>query len=164
MIDSRAVIFDLDGTLADDTHRQHLICEAPDFKRLLPNPQWEEYFFLCGSDSPIIPMVRLCKLYFWSGYEVLIWTGRSELVHEHTVEWLKRHKIYYDSLKMRSLDDKVTPNWKLKLGWYKQLEEDLIVECAFDDCNKITKMWRDVGVHCCQVGDTDTSQEEETRK
>ena len=46
------IVFDLDGTLADDAHRQHHI--TGDVR------DWDAYFAACGDDAPIIePVMEL---------------------------------------------------------------------------------------------------------
>jgi hypothetical protein len=149
-------IFDLDGTLADISHRMHFIKSDPtlpdgaDFK-----PRWDIFFAACKDDKPITPMISLLDdLGHQALASVYIWTGRDENVRDETINWLRRHvnRIIIDELRMRTHGDH-RPDHVIKEEWLKALDPDdrARLICVFEDRDQVVKMWRDNGVACCQV-------------
>lgn len=142
-------VFDIDGTLADCSHRLHLIQQVP--------KDWRAFFAKCGNDAPIAHMVRLA--YSLAREEdILFVSGRSDECRPQTLEWLRRHlfeTIGTDDLYMRRegdhRDDDII---KLELlshlrarGW-----EPLMV---FDDRKRVVDAWRSAGIPCAQVAPGD---------
>ena len=76
-------IFDLDGTLADITHRLHYIQQD--------KKDWRGFFAACVDDAPILPTIRTLQALHKSGADVWIWSGRSDECKAQTVKWLQRH-------------------------------------------------------------------------
>ena len=52
MYKRKAIIFDIDGTLANNEHRQHFLIEE--------TKNWEEFFRNMSKDSPIEPIRTVC--------------------------------------------------------------------------------------------------------
>ena len=84
-------VFDIDGTLADCTHRIHLID-----KRLHPHSKDRDYnrFFdeMCD-DDPIEYMVNLCRALIDNNEDVVFLTGRPERTREATIDWLNENGL-----------------------------------------------------------------------
>ena len=136
------VVCDLDGTLADDRHRQHYLEQQPQ--------DWESYFAACGDDIPVWPVIMVVNA-LWGG-QVEIWTGRSEVVRETTVQWLANYGIRYTKLRMRPEGD-YRPDTELKGEWLAECDPPPWV--VFDDRSKSVAWWRSQGVVCLQVADHD---------
>ena len=136
------VVFDLDGTLADDSARQHFI-EGEE-------RDWDSYFAACGSDTPIWPTVGLFQMFVALAHRVEIWTGRSEKVRAETEEWLRYHVVDHTiAVKMRPECD-YRPDTELKGQWLAQClyaRPDLIL----DDRAKSVAFWREQGITCYDV-------------
>ena len=87
------IVFDLDGTLSDETHRAHLR-EADD---------WAGYYQACDQDPPINSMMRIFNQTLLYCYGILqgdnnrvqIWTGRETTVGQQTRDWLFEHSVVY---------------------------------------------------------------------
>ncbi len=118
------IIFDLDGTLADCSHRQHFVKKpneddknydryfSPDHecsrerreKTILKNkltgelwkPDWACYHNECDKDIPIEPVIEVAFPELYSGHAE-IWSGRCESVRNKTIEWLKNNVCHTDS-------------------------------------------------------------------
>ena len=141
-------IFDLDGTLSNADHRKHFLEWV--------TPDWDAFYEACDKDAPNKPVIKILKqLNFFS--DIWIFSGRSDAVHEKTVEWLVEHtglnRIELPRIKMRKQGD-YTPDDVLKLSWYTEFlstEERGRLVCIIDDRDKVVKMWRDIGVTCLQV-------------
>ena len=138
------VVFDLDGTLADDMHRQHFLLQYP--------KDWDRYLDACADDAPIQPVIALAKTLDFAGWRFEVWTGRSERVREETEAWLKRHNLNPSKVLMRAEGD-YRPDSQLKGGWLAETykKPDIIV----DDRNKSVAFWRAQGITCLQVADHD---------
>ncbi len=67
------VIFDLDGTLADGTHRLHLLPKD----NYNETWAWKPFNMACKDDAPIKDNIELCNA-LNSRYAVIILTGRSD--------------------------------------------------------------------------------------
>ena len=142
------VVFDLDGTLSDDSHRRHLI-EGP-----FGEKSWMDYYKRCVDDPPIVPVCklfrRLCER-SWTNQptKVEIWTGRSEEVREETCVWLHQHELWPERLLMRPREHFGT-HAELKGVWLDGAERkpDLVI----DDNLKAVEWWREQGVFALAAG------------
>ena len=88
------IVFDLDGTLSDDSHRQHYVAK--------PNRDFKSYYAGMSLDKPIVPVVNT-MLALAARHDVEIWTGRPEQYRQCTVDWLLG--IPYIRLRMRADGD-----------------------------------------------------------
>lgn len=83
----RAYIFDIDGVLADCSHRLHFIQQEPkDWKRFYENLDKDEVI------QPNKNTLRLLRnaLHGYQTRGILFVTGRSEAYRELTMNWLKK--------------------------------------------------------------------------
>lgn len=139
------VIFDLDGTLSDCEHRRHLIAGE--------QKDWDAFYKACVGDSPIWPTIRLLST-LRRHCEIVIMTGRSDLVKDETLTWLNEHGIRFDQLYMRPHGDH-TQDHVLKQRWLEELGGPKRVLCVFEDRGRVVDMWRGQGILCCQVAPGD---------
>ena len=159
MLDKKWIIFDLDGTLANIEVRKN-VCTKEDGKM-----DWDAFFDpknikLDEPNEPVIMMLQALKAF---GYQIAIFSGRSEATKDVTKDWLKQYDVLYDILKLRPTGNKWkwTPDQKLKLGWFNEVfvdPEDMDeseVVAVFDDRDKVVKMWREIGLTCMQVAPGD---------
>jgi hypothetical protein len=141
-------VFDLDGTLSDQTHRQPLIdAEKQD---------WDAYYAAAHADPVIKPIAMIARSLSVSGHRVEIWTGRSDVVREETAVWLFNHGIMYHRLRMREHGDH-TPDYSLKLEWLNNLKYEGLPkpDAVFEDRTRVVEMYRAVGIPCLQVAKGD---------
>lgn len=145
----KIVIVDLDGTLAINKHRFHLID-----KSLGKKVDWNSYFEACDKDLPNKPVIESIRALKEQGYQVHIFSARGDIVKAKTIEWLETHSVPYDRLTMRKMDS-FTPDEELKKSWllhyYPDYKKDIL--CVFDDRDKVVKMWRSLGLACFQVAE-----------
>lgn len=140
-------IFDIDGTLADLTHRLHCIEEVP--------ANWDAFFNLCSEDCPIESVIGVCRSLMKSGAKIILSSGRSDAVMNKTVEWLTDFGVPFNALYMRKSgdhrqDDIVKSELLDKILSDFDGEEILGV---FEDRNQVVKMYRDKGLRVYQVAD-----------
>ena len=136
------IIFDLDGTLADNRHRDNLI-EGD-------NKRWDKYFEMCFKDEPYKDVIQMCNLFYEIGFHVVILSGRSDRVKDKTVAWLEQNKVSYSELHMRK-DSDHRPDTIVKKQIMDRHFNNVKIFAIFDDRDCVVKMWRDNGYRCYQV-------------
>lgn len=126
----KKAIFDLDGTLADNTHRLHLIKGE--------EKKWREYLGKVKQDELIGPTKELLEEVS-EDYEIIILTARSNEARDETIEWLNEKDVKFDKLIM--LDE---GRWNIPDAEFKEEEvlelED--VKIAVDDKESVCKMFK----------------------
>ena len=138
-------VFDLDGTLADLTHRLPLI--TPPAKK-----DWKQFFELCEHDKPIDWVINLNRLVFHSKYgKVVILSGRMNTVREKTENWLDKHYVRYHELIMREAGDYRCDTIVKAEMMDKLLSlNDYNLQFIVDDRQRVVDMWRARGYNVLQ--------------
>lgn len=139
-----AVIFDIDGTLADLTHRRHYVQTKP--------ANWEAFRLAADRDTLIEP-VAVAQRALLQTNNMILCTGRMEKERELTERWLLRHDIFFDRLYMRATND-TRPDFVIK----EELLDRILVDgfkpnLVFDDRQQVVDMWRRRGLVCAQVSE-----------
>lgn len=157
------VIFDIDGTLADATHRLHLIKDPTFWVHLAEakplTPDWESFLSdeQVARDTPILHTWRILWALMDTGYRPLFITGRSETSREMTWDWLNRHDRSFDHnynrLFMRAKGDR-RPSHETKQDCLMEARSQgynptLVFEDRADDA----AMWRRNGLLCMHVAE-----------
>lgn len=141
----RCYIFDIDGTLADLTHRLPHIQKAP--------KDWDAFFAACADDKPIEHTIKLAIDVSLAGANIVYVSGRSDQCREATEAWLRRHALPDGRVYMRKAGDH-RPDHQVKVELLEQLRaEGHNPVMAFDDRDAVVKMWREIGVPCAQVAE-----------
>lgn len=136
------VVFDLDGTLADISHRVH-------FVRGTKKPDWKSFFAACVDDMSHLHVIETFKAHLDAGHKVRVWSARSDVVRRHTEDWLDRHGVDPCFLQHMRADGDNTPDAVLKRHWLMQ--ESAKPDIVYDDRQRVVDMWRSEGVPCFQV-------------
>lgn len=138
-------IFDLDGTLADNSHRLHHIQGE--------SQNWRKYQELCDKDTPIEATILVARALKLASHTIIILTGRSDHVREETRVWLDVYDVPYDKLIMREKTD-FRPDTEYKSD---MLEKHINgeVKAVFEDRNSMIQWWRSQGILCYDVGRAD---------
>lgn len=148
-------IFDLDGTIADISHRRHIIeTDTRD------SSKWRRFYSACDKDTPNAPVIRVMEsLRLFA--DIWIFSGRSSEVRGKTEEWLRHHTSLTNfdletCLMMRDEGD-YTPDDQLKELWVKAMliDDRRRLVAAFDDRDRVVQMWRRNGITCFQVAEGD---------
>ena len=74
-------IFDLDGVLFDNSHRQHLLPTGDG----QTTEQWDAFNLACENDEPIHHVWQMLRELWSSGHRIQFLTGRSEVCRLQTV-------------------------------------------------------------------------------
>lgn len=143
----RCVIFDIDGTLSDVRHRLHYLeGEQKD---------WLGFFSDMIDDPPIESVVWLNQTLSRSCFEnnefaVIIVTARPDDYRNETLEWLKKHSVYYNRMYMRNSGD-FRADDIVKLEILQQILEDGYEPfLVIDDRPQVVDMWRSYGISTLQ--------------
>ena len=141
-------IFDLDGTIALNEHRQHFLKKDP--------MDWDNFYLSCIDDKPNIPVIQTMKGLSIVGADIKIFSGRGEIAYRLTLAWLIKYNLLdmISTILMRKEND-YTKDEDLKKQWYNELSEKdkLRLVAVFEDRAKVVAMWRNIGVACFQVAE-----------
>lgn len=142
-------IFDLDGTLALNGHRQHLVTGAV--------KDWDKFSDMCHLDDPAYPVIHTFQRLQAGGADCVIWTGRSRRVAQETAYWLGQHGIYPDGPILMRAEDDHQHDTDLKKYWFGLLNEHDAkrLVAVFEDRTRMIEMWRGLGVAAFQVAKGD---------
>lgn len=150
------IVCDLDGTLCDSTHREHLIQSS-----------WEEFHEACVGDKPIPQTHWFLQMVTGWGEgldrdSLIFLTGRNEAHRAATVNWLFEQCAFsegddYEALLMRPENDyskDVDLKPSMLEAWLAGCEpnvyakEDILI---LEDRDKVVVNWRNLGYTCWQV-------------
>jgi predicted kinase len=146
---TKAVIFDIDGTLSDASHRLHHIKGR--------SPNWDSFFAECINDPPIEPIHDLARAVHAQGYRIILVSGRSDKVRDLTEAWIAQHAVPFDDLHMRPEGD-YRQDYVVKSQILNAiLAEGNEIAFVVDDRPSVVAMWRDRGLTCLQCRDWDES-------
>ena len=144
----KIVIFDLDGTLALIDDRRDLATK--DNGKF----DWDVFFNPdnISLDLPNQPVIDMANLLSKQGFRIFILSGRSDVTHQATVNWLNDNGIWWDHLVMRPQNHLYLPDNDLKQMWLDSIGKDNVA-MVFDDRNQVVDIWRQNGLTCFQVAD-----------
>src|SRR5580658_10022402 len=133
-------LVDIDGTVADLTHRLPLIQKEP--------AEWDNFYLAAGVDEPIWSVITVVRALFDSGQRVLMSSGRSEISRVITVEWLKKYRVPHHGIYMRTASDH-REDHVVKSELLDRIIADnptLTVGGAFEDRQQVVDMYRARGL------------------
>jgi len=140
-----AVIFDIDGTVAD-----HKGIRSPyDYTSVI-------------KDRPRMAIIKAVRLYFNAGYKIIFCSGREDVCREDTMKWLDTYLSYVNDsgeivkipyvLYMRDTGDKRQDRIIKGEIVDKHIRGFCNVELVFDDRTQVVGLWRDeLKLDTCQV-------------
>lgn len=167
------IVFDIDGTLADATHRLHLIKDplfwvhlhegkplTPDWSRFLSDEE-------VAKDLPIPQTWAIMDALLLMGHRVLFITGRNEATRAMTTKWLLNYDCPHRKMPASQLTSRYSePKIYMRKDDDRRLSEDtkrsLLHQARADGYNPTmvfedrvadTAMWRSEGLLCLQVAE-----------
>lgn len=139
------IIFDIDGTLSDASHR-HQLAQAKD---------WEQFHSL-AVDDPVIIAVADLMLELSGKNDIILLTGRPDKYRSITEKWLKDAGLggIHSALLMRG-DDDFRPDIEMKILALEEFfggKENVIKKVWFvvDDRDKVVEGLRNYGLTVLQ--------------
>ena len=133
----KAIIVDIDGTLAKNVSRGHY-----DYSRV-------------PEDEPHKDIIHLVNSFLLSNplCELLLVSGREDSCRSATLDWLDSNNIFHDELFMRRTGD-YRKDYIIKEEIFREhIEPYYTIEFVVDDRNQVVNMWRSIGLRCIQVAD-----------
>lgn len=129
----RCIICDLDGTLAEISHRDPYDASK------------------CEDDGLVKPVANVVKNYFDLGYRVFLFSGRSDAYVEQTRKFLDKHNVKYHKLVMRKDGDYRSDSIIKEEIFNEHVKDKYFVEFILDDRDQVVRQWRSMGLTVFQV-------------
>lgn len=137
------VVFDIDGTLSDPTHRIHYLENAP--------KNWDAFYGDMHLDIVHDDIVSLLRLFYDQEYTVVLASGRPDNYKTKTIDWLNNWDIPFDDIFMRTAGD-FRGDDIVKVELLNQIREQYWDPYMwFDDRDRVVQAIRNSGVRCMQV-------------
>lgn len=145
----QVIVCDLDSTLANTYHREHL---APEMHLREPVENWIPYSKACIDDTVIEGVKRALNLYAEAGMLIHFVSGRNIEALAETIQWLDANEIHWDFVRLHRHDD-LRHNGEYKSAYINSLREDgfepvLMFEDHVSVCEMIEER---TGVPCVTV-------------
>tara|TARA_B110000495_G_scaffold7108_1_gene5226 strand:- start:386 stop:820 length:435 start_codon:yes stop_codon:yes gene_type:complete len=141
------IIFDIDGTLMDISHRKQFVESKP--------KDWNSFREETPNDTPIKEVFQVAIALQKAGHNIIIASGRNKSQRAITMKQLMKEGLVFIDLFMRS-DKDFRSDVILKremLGAMRR--KGLNPKMVFDDRNSVVQMWRDEGLRVAQVAPGD---------
>lgn len=157
MKDEKVIICDIDGTVADLSHRKHFIEQKP--------KDWNSFYDCVSDDEPRNEIIdQVIRLREQEDATVIFVSGRPERTRQDTLDWLNRScynsedwlldvdNVYKTILLMRQDHDK-REDTIVKAEIYDRFLKQMNIIAVFDDRPSVIRMWRSLGLNVIDVGD-----------
>ena len=147
----KAIIVDVDGTLADmrgirgpfEWDKVHLDRPHQDIIKMVQHFACvETYTGEYYDDGDEITEYR---------YKIIITTGRDGVCEEATKQWLKDHEVPYDDFYIRKAGDFRKDNIIKSEIYMDHIRPKYDVKYVIDDRDQVVEMWRSLGLRVLQV-------------
>ncbi len=135
------VLCDIDGTVANNDHRQHFLEGKKD---------WDGFFSELVNDLPIQIIIDKVNQEQTNGKSIVFITGRPERYRYSTTLWLKEYFDFEFQLLMRKDNDQ-----RHKIQIKKEIFENNFsindIYCVFENDYDLVKMWQDLKLKTFEV-------------
>lgn len=146
---NNAVIFDMDGTLADVSSIRYLLRYYDDNKKR--HVKLFNKFHSLSVDVPshshVVNAAQVAKML---GNDVLIVTARKHMWRNQTAWWLAMNNVPSDALFMRGNDDN-RPDYQVKKDILDIIRKAWNPIHAWDDNPNIIRLWNEENIPCTIV-------------
>ncbi len=139
---NQAFIFDIDGTIADNSHRQSWVKSKP--------KNWAAYNATMDKDTLIVPTAKVFTALRSANFNILVFTGREDTKKELTLQWLHDNNVYPDEIYMRKEKD-YRDDAIVKSEMLDKVTDKYHIIGVFDDRPKVVRMWRERGLFVFNV-------------
>lgn len=134
----KAIIVDIDGTLANISHRRQHVESKP--------KNWKAFFENMHLDKVNLWCREIILKFYKDFYFLALVSGRSEDHRKITEEWLKLNSIPYSALYMRKSGDFRDDSIVKKEIYESEIKNKLNILFVLDDRKRVTEMWRREGL------------------
>jgi len=133
----KAIICDIDGTLAEITDRSPY-----DYTKVKQDILKE-------------PIASILEKFAGDLYTIILLSGREDSCRDDTLEWLADNGVDFDYLYMRKTGDDRNDAIIKKELFEAHVEKNFQVFFVLDDRNRVVDLWRSLGLTCFQVQEGD---------
>ncbi len=138
MSEKKIVICDIDGTIANNDHRQHFLEGKKD---------WEGFFNCADKDRPIKKIIQEVISFHKKDHEIIFVSGRPELYRTLTKKWLEKFFNFKINLYMRRAGDKRNKVLVKQDIFYNELKiKNTRIEIVFENDKDLAEMWTNLGL------------------
>ena len=135
------ILCDIDGTVANNDHRQHFLEGKKD---------WDGFFSELINDDPIYPIINKVNDEYLAGKEIIFLTGRPERYKYSTLLWLKEYFSFEPLLLMREDNDLRT-----KVDTKKQIFNSNLniekIDYILENDEDLIEMWSEMGLSVVNI-------------
>ena len=135
------ILCDIDGTVANNDHRQHFLEGKKD---------WDGFFSELINDEPIYEIINKVNDENVSGKKIIFLTERPERYRYSSTLWLKEYFDFEINLIMRKDND-----YRNKLLIKKELLDENFnvdeIDCIIDNDENLILMWSKLGIKTIKV-------------
>jgi hypothetical protein len=140
-----AVIFDMDGTLANVSSIRHYL--VPDDKR---RKNFDKFHAESVNVPPHSYVVNAARMAHMLGHAVLIVTARKHMWRNQTAWWLALNNVPSDALFMRANED-ARKDYEVKKDILAMIRQAWNPIRAWDDNPRIVALWDEENIPCTIV-------------
>ena len=139
------VLCDIDGTIADTTHRLHYVKGE--------KKDWKGFFSEMDKDPVRHDVAKILIDYYNQGYCVIFMSARPDDYKEVTLKWLQDHALSFAyTLIMRRSGDK-RPDTETKRDMLEQHFPDKSqIHLIIDDRPSVIRLWKEMRLNVLDVG------------
>lgn len=143
-----AVVFDMDGTLADVSSIRHHVRPDPSGQRRYKD--FESFHRESVNVPPNSEVVDMARNAAAAGKKIVIVTARRAKWRNHTAMWLAQNGVPSDAMYMRSDQDQ-RPDYEVKKDIYDRMSKSYNVIHAVDDNPNVLKLWHEKGIRTSRI-------------
>jgi|TARA_Y100000022_G_C13113339_1_gene312310 phosphoglycolate phosphatase-like HAD superfamily hydrolase len=141
------VIFDVDGTLMNISHRRKFVEMKP--------KDWKAFREQTVNDTPNLDVFAVAKSLHQAGHNIIIASGRNKSQRAITLKQLMSEGLVFRAIYLRS-DSDYRPDTEVKAQMLDKMKaEGWNPELVFDDRTSVVDMWREKGLRAVQVAPGD---------
>lgn len=140
-----AIISDIDGTIADRSHRLHHLENKKD---------WDSFFSEMEFDPPIDSVIEKIMKYVNQGNFLILVTGRPEKYRETTKDWIRNNTPLDNYLLLMRPKDDYRLDVEVKSEMLASILNDYDVIHVFEDRIDLLSLWENNGLDVTLVSDS----------
>ena len=137
------IIFDVDGTLMDISHRKKFVESKP--------KDWDSFREQTPNDTPFTEIFAVAIALQKAGHRIIISSGRNRSQRGITLKQLMGNGLVFEKIYMRSDTDYRSDVIVKREMLDKMRANGYDPKMVFDDRDAVVQMWRDAGLKAVQV-------------
>ncbi len=138
-----AIVVDIDGTIADNSHRTHLVEGR--------KKNWKKFFEKMVDDKPIQQNILLVHKYFKGGHIVIIFTGRYEKDESLTRNWLDKYLGIKEYLLFQRDNNDFRDSKDYKKETLLKIQENFNIRAIMENDKKIIELCKRMNLTYLEV-------------